>query len=263
MSTPDLHGKRAFVGGASRGIGQAIAEALADRGVSVTLLSRDQRRLEEVRDGLHGGEPGQTHRAVPVDYTDWRATAGIARREIVDHGPVHIVIHNTGGPPGGPAIDAEPEAFDDAFNMHLLTGQALVQSAVPGMRAEGYGRVINVISTSVITPIRGLGVSNTIRGAVANWGRTLAVELAPDGITVNNLLPGFTETDRLQSIFENKAKKQDTTPEAVAEATRASVPARRFAKPREIAAVAAFLCSPDAAYVNGVNLPVDGGRLVG
>ena len=262
MSTRDLIGRRAIVGGASRGIGRAIATALAERGCSVVVLARDAAALEAVRDTLPR-EDGQSHSLLKVDYDDWRAVAGIARREITDDGPVHILIHNTGGPPGGRAIDAEEDAYEEAFRRHLLSGQALVRAVVPGMQEAGFGRIVNIISTSVITPIRNLGVSNTIRGAVANWGRTLAVELARDGITVNNVLPGFTDTDRLRSLMEARAAREGRPAEAVVADVAESIPVGRFARPEEVAGVVGFLCSPAASYVNGVNLPVDGGRLAG
>jgi len=262
MSERDLVGRRAIVGGASRGIGRAIAVALAERGASVIVLARDRSALEAVRDALPS-QGDQKHSVLPVDYDDWRAVAGLARREIMDDGAVHILVHNTGGPPGGRAVDADVEAYEQAFRHHLLAGQALVQAVVPGMREAGWGRIVNIISTSVITPIRNLGVSNTIRGAVANWGRTLATELGRDGITVNNILPGFTDTDRLQSLLDKRAEREDRSTDAVIADALDTIPAGRFAAPEETAAVAAFLCSPGGAYVNGVNLPVDGGRLAG
>lgn len=175
--------------------------------------------------------------------------------------PVHILVNNTGGPPGGPAHAAPAEAFVDAFGRHLLAGQALVQAVLPGMREAGWGRIVNVVSTSVREPIPGLGVSNTVRGAVAGWAKTLSRELAADGITVNNVLPGFTETGRIDQILRDRAAKEGRSEDAVAAAMRATVPAGRFARPEETGGVIAFLCSPAAAYVNGVSLAVDGGRM--
>ncbi|MDQ3494097.1 MAG: SDR family oxidoreductase, partial [Pseudomonadota bacterium] len=175
--------------------------------------------------------------------------------------PVHILVNNTGGPPGGLAHAAEAAAFLDAFNKHLVAGQTLLQAVLPGMRAARWGRILNVVSTSVREPIAGLGVSNTVRGAVAAWAKTLSRELAGDGITVNNVLPGYTETGRIAQILRDRAAREGRSEDEVAADMRATVPAGRFAKPEETAAVIAFLCSPAAGYVNGVSLAVDGGRM--
>ena len=175
--------------------------------------------------------------------------------------PVHVLVNNTGGPPGGPAHAAEASAYLDAFQRHLLANQVLVQAVLPGMRTDAWGRIVNVISTSVREPIPNLGVSNTIRGAVASWAKTLSRELAPLGITVNNVLPGYTETGRIAQILRDRATATGQSEEAVAEGMRKAVPAGRFAQPGEVAAAIAFLCSPAAAYINGVSLAVDGGRM--
>ena len=256
-----LAGRHAMVGGSTQGIGRACAEALAAAGASVTLLGRNPEGLAVVQAAL--AQPAgnaQSHRSVNVDFSDWRAVQRAADAHVQAHGPVHIVIHNTGGPAAGFAIDAVPEEFAKAFEMHLLTGQALVQACAPGMRDAGYGRIINITSTSVLVPIRGLGVSNTIRAAVANWARTLAGELGRFGITVNTVLPGFTRTARLEALFKGKASRAGTTVDAIERDAIAQIPAGRLGGPEEIAAAVAFLASPAASYINGVNLPVDGGR---
>jgi 3-oxoacyl-[acyl-carrier protein] reductase len=175
--------------------------------------------------------------------------------------PVQILVNNSGGPPGGPAHTATPESFLLAFNQHLVGAQVLLQALLPGMKASGYGRIVNVISTSVKEPIRNLGVSNTIRGAVASWAKTLAGELAAHGITVNNVLPGYTQTQRLEQIVTDRTRATGKSSAEIEQAMLATVPAGRFAKPVEIASVIAFLASPAAAYVNGINVPVDGGRM--
>ncbi len=258
--TQALAERRAIVCGSTQGIGRACAIAFARQGAAVTLVARHAGALEMVRGEL-ARDAGQTHHALQADFTDWGAVRDVVARHAGAEGPFHILLNNTGGPAAGPAFDAQPEAYAAAFAQHLLANQVLVQTLAPGMRDAGYGRIINIISTSVITPIKGLGVSNTIRGAVANWARTLAAELAPFGITVNNILPGFVGTARLGSLIKGRADRAGTTAEEVETQMKQSVPARRFGTPEEIAAVAAFLASPGAAYVNGVNLPVDGGRL--
>jgi 3-oxoacyl-[acyl-carrier protein] reductase len=172
----------------------------------------------------------------------------------------HILVNNTGGPPAGPVLDASEEAFVETFNQHLVCNHILAKAVVPSMKAEGYGRIINVISTSVKIPLKNLGVSNTIRGAVASWAKTMANELGQFNITVNNVLPGFTTTKRLSTLIDNIAKKGNTVIDVVEKNMMEEVPMRRFADPAEVAAVAAFLASPAASYVNGVSIPVDGGR---
>lgn len=255
-----LEGKRAIVCGSTQGIGRACAEEMAKLGASITLVARHQGGLDQVREQLPR-PGGQQHHCVQADFADAAGVGDAVAAHVNEHGPVHVVVNNTGGPPAGPAITASAEEYLRGFEMHLLCNQMLAQVCAPGMRDAGYGRIINIISTSVITPIKGLGVSNTIRGAVANWAKTLAAELGPYGITVNNILPGFTATTRLTNIINGKAERAGISTAEVEEQMKGTIPARRFADPAEVGAVAAFLASPAAAYVNGVNLPVDGGRL--
>jgi 3-oxoacyl-[acyl-carrier protein] reductase len=255
----DLTGKHALVCGASAGIGRATAHELALLGASVTVLARRAGTLQEVVHALPRAGT-QSHDCIDVDVSntdDLRARV----QALADAAPVHILVNNTGGPPGGPARDADVAAFLDAFNKHLVANHVLVQAVLPGMQAAGWGRIVNVISTSVKEPIAGLGVSNTVRGAVASWAKTLSRELAPLGITVNNVLPGYTETGRIDQIVRDRAKSQQKPEDAIVAAMRAGVPAGRFARPEETGGVIAFLCSPAAAYVNGVSLAVDGGRM--
>ena len=257
MSEADLDGYHALVCGASRGIGRACAEALAARGAAVTLLARSADGLADVRRGL--ARIGKAEHAVLT--ADLEDTDSLAAHLESLRRPVHILVNNAGGPPGGPLLDAAPEEFRRGFERLLIAAHLLTRALVPGMRAARYGRIVNVVSTSVREPIPGLGVSNTIRGACAGWAKTLARELAPDAITVNNVLPGFTATERLEGLFASRAERQGKTLAQIEDAARASVPAGRFAEPAEIAAAVAFLASPSAAYVNGVSLAVDGGRL--
>jgi 3-oxoacyl-[acyl-carrier protein] reductase len=255
----DLTGKHALVCGGSEGIGRATAHELALLGADVTVLARRPEALQEVVAALPCSG-AQQHGWISADVSLTDTLRG--QVEALAAGkPVHILVNNTGGPPGGPAHSADIAAFLDAFNKHLVANQAILQALLPGMRAANWGRIVNVISTSVKEPIAGLGVSNTIRGAVASWAKTLSRELAPSGITVNNVLPGYTETGRITQIIHDRALASGQSEPAIIDGMRKTVPAGRFAQPGEIGGVIAFLCSPAAAYVNGVSLAVDGGRM--
>jgi len=255
----DLTGRHALVCGASQGIGRATAIELAQLGADVTVLARNEARLQDLVAALPRLREDQRHGYVAADMTD--AAQLRARIEAVASAhPIQIVVNNTGGPPGGRASDATTGAFLEAFNQHLIAAQSVLQATLPGMQAAGYGRIVNVISTSVKEPIRNLGVSNTVRGAVASWAKTLAGELGGHGITVNNVLPGYTRTGRLDQILADRVSATGREERDIVQGMLASVPAGRFAEPAEIAQVVAFLASPAAGYVNGVNVPVDGGR---
>jgi len=251
-----LNNKNAIVCGSTQGIGKATAIELALMGANVTLIARDKNKLASVVSNLDTKQ-GQSHSYLCVDFsnTDELHT----KLKSIDKN-YHILINNTGGPAGGPITEANTESFENAFKMHLINNQILVQSVIPGMIKEGYGRIVNIISTSVKAPIAGLGVSNTIRAAVANWAKTLSLELGEHGITVNNILPGFTNTNRLKSIIAKKSEKECISENEVIKTMMKSIPANRFGEAQETANAVAFLCSPAAAYINGINLPVDGGR---
>lgn len=254
----DLTNKNALVCGSTAGIGKAVAKQLAKMGATVTLVARDEEKLKETLIELHH-EQGQKHNYFVADFTkpdQVRKKVAIFKEQKI----WHILVNNTGGPKGGPIFEADTSEFIKAFSMHLECNQILVQAVVPGMKEADYGRIINIISTSVKQPIDGLGVSNTIRGAVANWSKTLANELGQYGITVNNVLPGFTATDRLTDIIANASKRFDGSEEKATQFMRSIVPARRFAQPGEVANAVAFLATEAASYINGINLPVDGGR---
>lgn len=255
----NLKGKRAFVCGSTQGIGRAVAHELAILGASVTLVARNEKVLERVKDSL-AVESGQEHEYIVADFNHPEKLKSELYKYLQKRNEAHILVNNTGGPPGGQAIDADLEAFISAFNNHLICNQILAKALVPLMKANNYGRIINIISTTVKAPIKGLGVSNTIRGAVANWAKTLSFELAPFGITVNNVLPGMTKTQRLNSIIESNAEKSGKPTEQITKEMIEEIPGGRFASPEEVAYAAAFLASPAAAYINGINLPVDGGR---
>lgn len=254
----NLKGKNALVCGSSKGIGKAAAIALAQLGANVTLVARSATIMADLVHELNT-ELGQKHDFLQADFADStdlkKKISGLTSGKTI-----HILINNTGGPPGGPIVEAEVDEFQRAFHNHLICNHLLTKAVVRGMKAEGFGRIINVISTSVKQPIPGLGVSNTVRAAVANWAKTMAGELAPFGITVNNVLPGMTSTDRLQEIIESHAEKQAAPPEVVSDQMKQDIPVGRFADPAEIAAGIAFLASPAASYITGINLPIDGGR---
>lgn len=254
----NLKGKHALVCGSTQGIGRAAAIELALLGAHVTLLARDEVKLKSVVREL-SVSAGQKHDYLVADFSN----PGMLKNVLTSYSGLSnltILVNNTGGPPPGPAINASLEDFTNAFSNHLLCNQILVQALVPAMKASKFGRVINVISTSVKIPIRGLGVSNTIRGAVANWAKTLSVELGGFGITVNNVLPGSTMTGRLEAIIARNAEKSGKTFEEAKDEMIQEIPAGRIAEASEVAAAIAFLASPAAGYINGINVPVDGGR---
>ena len=251
-----LRNKKAIVCGSTQGIGKAIAVGLANQGVSLTLIARNKSVLKEVVNTLDTSL-GQNHNYLCVDFADNQFAKKI---EILEKTNYDILINNTGGPASGPIADASAEDFLLAFKMHLLNNQILIQKVVGGMKKNSFGRIINIISTSVKAPIPGLGVSNTIRAAVANWAKTLSLELGSYGITVNNVLPGFTNTNRLKSLIEKKSSILGKSKIEVENEMKKSVPLNRFGEASEVANAAIFLSSPAASYINGINLPVDGGR---
>lgn len=251
-----MDNKRVLVCGASQGIGQAVAEKMAQKGWQVTLLARSEERLKEIINQL----PGQGHDILACDLSEAGELQDLLQ-EKVSETPYGALVLNSGGPKGGPISQAEPEEFLKGMQTHLVANSLLVRSLLEPMKALGSGRIVTVTSTSVKVPIPHLGVSNTVRAAVASWAKTLSLELAPFGITVNNVMPGFTETPRLQSLMEARAKADGVSPRQVEESWKNLVPMKRFAKPEETAALIDFLCSHEAGYITGQNIAVDGGRL--
>jgi 3-oxoacyl-[acyl-carrier protein] reductase len=255
----DLTNRRAIVCGSTQGIGKAVALQFASSGASVILIARNEDSLRKVLRELPATKK-QNHNFIVADFSDPELLKKKMHNFISENPPVHILVNNTGGPKAGEAISADTSEFIQAFSNHLICNQIITQSAVDGMKKEKYGRIINIISTSVKQPLKGLGVSNTIRGAVASWSKTLAGELAQFGITVNNVLPGATKTERLFSLFENRAMASGKDIEEIKKEWMKEIPAARFAEPEEIAYAVTFLASEFASYINGINVPVDGGR---
>lgn len=253
-----LENKHAIVCGSTQGIGKAAAMEMASLGAKITLVARNEKELEKVNKEL-SQKFSEKHDYITADFTkpDELKTK---IEKYLEGKTIHILINNTGGPAGGPITEARTEEFISAFNQHLICNHILVQAVLGGMKKEKYGRIINIISTSVKQPIKGLGVSNTIRWAVASWAKTLAGEIAKYGITVNNILPGSTDTQRLSSLHEAISKRESKKIETVREEWLKEIPIGRFASAEEIANAIAFLASPAASYITGINLPVDGGR---
>lgn len=247
-----------MVCGGSQGIGFAVAQELALLGANCLLLARNEEALKQCLTALDVSS-GQRHIYHAIDFNDVEKTKALITK-IISQNPVHILINNSGGPATGPITEAAEEQFLQAFRQHVIINHILTKAVMPGMKAEGYGRIVNIVSTSVKIPLKNLGVSNTVRGAVASWAKTMSNELAPYGITVNNVLPGMTKTGRLDSLIASTAEKTNVSVEETERKMVAEIPAGRFGEAEEIAAVAAFLCTPAAAYVNGTSIRVDGGR---
>jgi 3-oxoacyl-[acyl-carrier protein] reductase len=256
----DLSNKTAIVCGSSRGIGKAIAMQFAASGANVILIARNEEALRNVLRGL-GKSKKQNHSFIVADFSEPELLKKKMTNFTSENPPVHILVNNTGGPKSGEIYKAGTIEFVNGFRNHIVCNQILVQALIDGMKKEKYGRIINIISTSVKQPIRNLGVSNTIRAAVAGWAKTLSKELAPFGITVNNILPGATNTERLRELIKSRSESGGISLEEAEREWSAEIPAGRYAEPEELAYAAAFLASPLAGYINGVNLPVDGGRL--
>ena len=255
----NLKGKTALVCGSTQGIGRSSAQELAKLGARIVLMARDLAKLQvekDVVDKLNGLE----NEILVADFSRWEEVQQVVHDYLATGKQVNILVNNNGGPAAGPITEAKPEAFLAAFTQHLLCSQVITQAVLPGMISSGYGRIINVISTSVKMPLHGLGVSNTIRAAVGNWSKTLANEVGKHGVTVNNVLPGATMTGRLEQIIKNKSEKTGKSISEIEAEMLAEIPMKRFARPEEIAWAVCYLASPAAAYVNGINIPVDGGR---
>jgi 3-oxoacyl-[acyl-carrier protein] reductase len=257
MNISLLH-RSALICGSTQGIGYASAVAMAQLGATCTLMARNEDALRNAVAMLPDPQ-GQQHGYLVADFSKPEAVREAITAHVATH-PVHILVNNTGGPAAGPAETATTDQFEAAFQQHLVCNHILAQACMTSMKTAGYGRIINIISTSVRIPLKNLGVSNTIRGAVASWAKTLSNEVAIDGITVNSVLPGYTKTGRLDSLLQFNAAKRGISVDQLTKEMEADIPVGRFGDASEIANVVAFLASPAASYVNGVSIPVDGGR---
>jgi 3-oxoacyl-[acyl-carrier protein] reductase len=254
----NLQSKRALVCGSTQGIGKSIAIDLAEAGAEIILFARNEEALKKTLAELPNNYQ-QKHKYIAADFSHPEKVGEAIKTFISKNNSIQIIINNTGGPTAGQAIDADIQDFRIAFNQHLINNQLILQALLPGMKESGYGRIINIISTSVKVPIQGLGVSNTIRGAVASWAKTISNELGPFGITVNNILPGLTKTKRLESLIEKRANDAGKSIIQMEELMKATIPLRRFADANEISSLACFLASPYASYITGTSIRVDGG----
>ena len=255
----DLTNKTALVCGASQGLGLACATELALMGANIIAVSRNENKLQSAIQNLNTSK-GQQHNFLVIDLSNPQEAKQTVSSFLSKGNTIHILINNAGGPPSAPMIDTDIAEIEKAFRTHLISSHLLVQLVFPGMKEAGFGRIVNVVSTSVKQPINGLGISNTVRAAVANWAKTLANEISGFGITVNNVLPGYTNTDRLDYLFTKQAAEQGINKDDIFKRMADSIPAGRLGEPAEFGAAVAFLCSPAASYINGINLPVDGGR---
>jgi 3-oxoacyl-[acyl-carrier protein] reductase len=256
----DLTGKKAVVCGSTQGLGFASALQLSKLGAELILMARNEKKLQDAVDQLDNSK-GQKHQFIVADFQFPQIVKNGIDHYVAQKNIIHILVNNTGGPKSGNITEATPEDFLSAFNSHLICNHILASAVLPGMKSSGYGRIINIISTSVKEPIKGLGVSNTIRGAVASWAKTLANEVGQFGITVNNVLPGYTRTARYDSIIKNLVNVSQKSDQEIESGFTSAIPLQRIGTPMEFGAAVAFLCSPAASYITGINLPVDGGKI--
>ena len=257
-----LDGRTALVCGSSKGIGKAIALQFAEIGADVILLARSEDLLKDLLAKLPRNS-GQNHSYIVGNTSKPEWLVWEVNNKIEEYGAIHILVNNSGGPPSGLASEASEEEYLSGFTNHVITSNKFVRALLPGMKQAGYGRIINIISVGLKQPIENLGVSNTIRGAMGSWAKTLSRELGIFGITVNNILPGQTDTERLMALIKLNAAREGKSIEEKIDEMKSEIPLRRFAHPEETAFAAAFLASEFASFINGISLPVDGGFLRG
>jgi 3-oxoacyl-[acyl-carrier protein] reductase len=254
----NLRGRVALVAGSSRGLGRAIAEELAAEGASLVLCARGESALAEAREEV-ARTSGVRVTAIAADLSQAEEARRVAEAATAEHGRIDILVNNAGGPPPGPFEKHDSAAWQAAVQLTLMSAVELTRAVLPGMKARRFGRILNVTSIAVKQPVDNLVLSNSLRAAVTGMARTLANEVAPHGITVNNLLPGYTRTQRLEELSAATARAEGAATEAVVARWEAQIPMRRLGEPRELAALAAFLASERAAYITGQSIAVDGG----
>jgi 3-oxoacyl-[acyl-carrier protein] reductase len=256
-----LVGRVARVTAASKGLGRAIAEELAAEGATVAMCARGEAALKEAADSV----ASRGNQVLPIvgDVSRTEDVERIVGDTIARFGRVDILVNNAGGPPSGPFESLTPAQWDEAIRLTLLSAVNLTRLVLLGMKERKWGRIINVTSITVKQPVDGLMLSNSIRAAVTGFARTLANEVASFGITVNNILPGFTRTERVEELARQTAEREGITADEALAKSISQIPMRRLAEPREFAAVAAFLASERASYVTGVSVAVDGGWIRG
>lgn len=247
-----LEGRTALVCGSSKGIGRSCALMLARAGAKVIACARTIEDLSSLIEEMHG----EGHKAIELDLEDLDEVEKV----VSGLGIVHILVNNSGGPPGGPLLENELDDFEGPFRRHLHASHVITKALVPKMESEGTGRIVNIISTSVREPIDNIGLSNTLRGAMASWSKSMSRELPPC-ITINNILPGFTDTDRLGSLADSISQRTGRSVDDVQDGWMSSVPIQRLIDPMETAAAVTWLCLPSSSGVRGVSLAVDGGRM--
>lgn len=257
-----LRGRVALVAAASKGLGRAVAEELAAEGARVAICSRDAAAIEAAAREIAAATGAEVW-GMACDVSRTADVAAFADAALLRYGRVDIVVTNSGGPPPGRFDQHGPEAWRAASELLLMAPIEFARRLLPGMRERKFGRILNITSIAVKQPIDGLVLSNSLRAAVTGWARSLANEVAAEGITVNCLMPGFTRTERMVELAEATAARDGITPAEANARWEREIPMRRLAEPREFAALAAFLASERAGYITGTSIPVDGGWLRG
>lgn len=254
-----LQGKKALVGGSSKGIGAAIAKQLAASGASVTLMARSEGRMQELIEEMDSSQ-GQQHQFLSVDFTDFEAYKAKIRAYF-ETNTVDILVNNTQGPEGGGALEKKVDDYQNAFDLLFKSVVYTTELALKHMQEQHWGRIINIASISVKEPLNYLALSNTIRAAVVTWAKSLAYDVAKDGITVNSTLTGYFDTDRIAQLNSKKAEKMGVSPDEVRSNMEEQVPVKRIGDPKEYGYLVTFLASEQAAFITGTNIPIDGGLL--